>query len=86
MTILVNMWFDNPLMLYQTTKSKLKAVADNKCSVTQKLKFVFARVENITGKGEKCCFPAFPSFPTLFSMALKPFSTKSLSWYYVVKS
>ena len=32
--------------------SKLKAVADDKSNVTQNLKFVWGRVENIVGKGE----------------------------------
>ena len=34
--------------------SKLKALADDKINVTEKLKFVLGRVENIVGKGEKC--------------------------------
>ena len=33
-------------------KSSLKAFADNKINVNEKLKFVFGRVENIVGKGE----------------------------------
>ena len=32
--------------------SKLKAFADDKINVTEKLKFVLGRVENIVGKGE----------------------------------
>ena len=48
------------LTLYQSTKifswSKLKRFADNKMNVTQKLKFVFGRVENIVGKGEYVCY------------------------------
>ena len=32
--------------------SKLKAFGDDKINVTEKLKFVFARVEIIVGKGE----------------------------------
>ena len=31
---------------------KLKAFADDKINVTEKLKFVLGRVENIVGKGE----------------------------------
>ena len=31
--------------------SKLKAFADDKINVAQKLKFAYARVENIVGKG-----------------------------------
>ena len=33
-------------------QSKLKAFADNKINVTEKLKFVLGRVENIVGKEE----------------------------------
>ena len=43
--------------------SKLKADADNKSDVAEKLKFVFGKVENIV--------PAFSPFPTMF---LKGFS------------
>ena len=32
-------------------QSKLKAFADNKINVAEKLKFVLGRVENIVGKG-----------------------------------
>ena len=34
------------------TQSKLKAPVDDKIKVTQELKFISIRVENITGKGE----------------------------------
>ena len=44
--------------------SNLKAFADNKKDVTEKLKFVFGRVENIVGKGENA---AFSPFLTIFS-------------------
>ena len=39
--------------------SKLRAYADDKINVTEKLKFVLGRVENIVGKGENAvyCFP-----------------------------
>ena len=40
--------------------SKLKAFADDKSKVTQNLKFVLGRVENIV-------LPAFSPFPTMFS-------------------
>ena len=33
-------------------RSKLKTFADDKINVTENLKFVFERVENIVGKGE----------------------------------
>ena len=35
--------------------SKLRAIADNKIDVTEKLKFVMVRIENM-GKGENACF------------------------------
>ena len=43
--------------------SKLNAFENNKINVTEKLKFVCARVEIIVGKGEN----AFSRFPTMFS-------------------
>ena len=42
--------------------SNLKAFADNKIKMTEKLKFVFGKVENIEGKGENAG-PAFSPFP-----------------------
>ena len=47
--------------------SKLKASADDKINVTEKLKFLLERVENIVGKGRNCWLPAFSPFPTVFS-------------------
>ena len=51
------------LTLCQTTKSlgwpKLKAFADDKINVTEKLKFVLQRVENIVGKGENTSYQPF---------------------------
>ena len=43
--------------------SKIKAFADNKINVTEKLKHVFGRVENITGKGENAGYQHFLFFP-----------------------
>ena len=37
--------------------SKLKAFGDDKITVSEKLKFVFARVEIVVGKGENARFP-----------------------------
>ena len=60
------------LTIYQTKKklacSKLKAFADNKLNFTQKLEFVFSRVENIVGKQENAemLLPAFSLFPKCF--------------------
>ena len=43
--------------------SKLKAFGDDKINVTEKLKFVFARVEIIVGKGENAGNQHFLLFP-----------------------
>ena len=55
--------FSGSLTLYQTTKfldwSKLKAFADDKTNMTEKLKFVLERVENIVGKGENAGYQCF---------------------------
>ena len=46
---------------------KLKASADNNIHhVTEKLKFVFRKVENIVGKGETAGFQHFLRFPQCF--------------------
>ena len=39
--------------------SKLKAIADDKLDVTQKLRFALERVENIVGKGENAGYNVF---------------------------
>ena len=49
--------------------SKLKAFADDKINVTQKLKFVFERVENIVGKGENAGYQHFLLIPQCFQKA-----------------
>ena len=49
--------------------SKLKAFADDKMNVNQKLKFDTGRVENIVGKGEKAGYQHFLLFPQCFQMA-----------------
>ena len=49
--------------------SKLKAYADDKINITEKLKFVFGRVENIVGKGENAGFQNFLLFPQCFQKA-----------------
>ena len=43
--------------------SKLKAFADDKKNVTERLKFVLERVENILGKGENAGYQHFLFFP-----------------------
>ena len=46
--------------------SKLKAFGDDKINVTEKLKFVSARVKNIVGKGENAGNQHFLVFPLCF--------------------
>ena len=46
--------------------SKLNASADNKMNVTEKLKFVLKRLENIVGKGENAGYQYFLLFPQCF--------------------
>ena len=46
--------------------SKLKAFEDDKTFVTQKLKFVSGRVENVMGKGENAGHQHFRLFPQCF--------------------
>ena len=57
--------------------TKLKPFADDKIIVTQKLKFVLGRVENVVGKRRKCWFPAFSPFSTMFSKAFFAVDVKS---------
>ena len=49
--------------------SKLRAFADGKIYVTEKLKFVIGRVENIVGKGENAGYQHFLLFPQCFQKA-----------------
>ena len=55
--------------------SKLKAFADDKINVTEKLKLILERVENIVGKGENAGYRHFLLFPQCFQ---KPSYTGSL--------
>ena len=65
-------------------KSKFKGSADGNTNVTQKLKFILGRVENIVGKKRKYWLPAFSPFPTMFS---KDFTYRAVNnWGCVVKS
>ena len=57
--------------------SKLKAFADDKINMAEKLKPVLGRVENIVGKGEIAGYQHLLLFPTMFSKAF---------WFGVVKS
>ena len=47
-------------------ESKFKAFADDKLLLTQKLKFVLGRVENISGKEENADYQHFLLFPQCF--------------------
>ena len=49
--------------------SKLKAFADSKLNVFQKLKFTLGRVENILGNGEIAGYQHFLLFPQCFLKA-----------------
>ena len=46
--------------------SRFKAFADHKISVTEKLKIVLRRVENVVGKGENAGYQHFLLFPQCF--------------------
>ena len=48
---------------------QLKAFADNKINLTEILKLVLRRVENIVGKGENAGCQHFLFFPPMFSKA-----------------
>ena len=53
--------------------SKLKAFADAKLNLAEKLKFVLGRVEKKhCGKRRKCWLPAFSPFPTMVSKGFFP--------------
>ena len=49
--------------------SKLKAFADDKTDVSQKLKFALGRVQNVMGKRRKCCYQHFLLFPQFLKKA-----------------
>ena len=46
--------------------SKLKALADDKINVSEKLKFCVGKGRKHCGKRRKCWLPAFSPFPTMF--------------------
>ena len=50
----------------------MKALADDKMNVTEKLKFGLGRVENIMGKGENAGYQHFLLFPLCFQKASLP--------------
>ena len=49
--------------------SNSKAFADDEKNLSQKLEFVFGRVENIVGKGENVGYQHFLLFPLCFQKA-----------------
>ena len=51
-------------------RSKLKAFADDKISLTEKLKYVSWERRKHCGKRRKCWLPALSPFPTMFSKRL----------------
>ena len=51
-------------------QSKSEALADDKINVTQTLKFVSGRVENILGKRENAGYQHFLLFPKCFQSVL----------------
>ena len=44
----------------------MKAYADNKINVTEKLKFILGKLENIVEKGENAGYQHFLLFPQCF--------------------
>ena len=56
--------------------SKLKAFADDKLNVTQNIKVVFHRIENIVGKEENAGYQHFLLFPQCFREAFPPVCRK----------
>ena len=61
--------------------SKLKALADDKISVIQKLNFWLGRVENIVGKGENAGYQHVLLFPQCFQkLSFSGSCGKELKW------
>ena len=54
----------------------MKAFADDKINVTEKLRFVLEKVENIVGKGENAGHRHFLLFPQCFQKAYYTVSLK----------
>ena len=50
--------------------SKLKAFTDDKLNITQIIKFVYHRIENIAGKEENAGYQHFLLFPQCFEKAV----------------
>ena len=56
--------------------TKLKAFADDKLNVTQNIKGVFHRIENIVGKEENAGYQHFLLFPQCFQRAFSSRASK----------
>ena len=54
------------LRAFAVALSKLRAFADDKINVTQKLKFILGREENIVGKGENAGYQHFLLYSPYF--------------------
>ena len=54
------------MMKFQTGPSSKRFFVSDKISVTEKLKIVLGRVENIVGKGENAGYLWVPAFSPLF--------------------
>ena len=57
-------------------RSKLKACVDKRINMTEKLKFVLERVENMVGTGENAGYQHFLLFPQCFQKASFSWSLK----------
>ena len=64
---------------------KLKAFADNKLNVTQNVKVVFHRIENVVGKEENAGYQHFPLFPQCFQKAFSSSASKVIIVWYCFK-
>ena len=60
-------FFHGVLTLSQTSPCFYES--EDKINVTEKLKFVLEKLENMVGKGRKCWLPGFSLFPIMFSKA-----------------
>ena len=63
---------------------KLKAFADDKLNVTQNVKVVFHRIENVVGKEENAGYQHFLLFPQCFQKAFSSYASKvAIVWLWV---
>ena len=61
---------------------KLKAFADDKSNVTQNIKVVFHRIENIVEKEENAGYQHFLLFPQCFQKAFSSSVSKVIVWWW----